>query len=133
MRTRVFGGVSPKTFKGAIMTGPLMVELLTAAVAAVNKPGGVLNVGSMWSALLDAELKNAAAAAQDSYKAVAKAFTTCRTPQQAEKVNQVRVSCIAALALTGYNGLLHHIVRFLHLVGVLSVQWADEGACRLCR
>lgn len=56
LQSTIWSITSPKTFRGRTLTGPLLVELLTAAIATANNSGGVLNVGAMWSAMVDAEL-----------------------------------------------------------------------------
>lgn len=93
LRSQVFNAC-PKTFKGEWITGPLLVQLLTAAVEAANKPGGVLNIGSMWSAMLQAELKEATAAAEHVYKTATDALATAKTPEEAERCHKVGVQHI---------------------------------------
>lgn len=98
LRSQVFDAC-PKTFKGEWITGPLLVQLLTAAVEAANKPGGVLNIGSMWSAMLQAELKVATAAAEHIYKTATKALDTAKTAEEAERCHKVGVQHITDMHL----------------------------------
>lgn len=89
LRSTIWSTTSPKAFKGKTLTGPLLVELLTAAITTANKSGGVLNVGSMWSAMVDAELSAAATAAQESYKEKTKELDGCMYIKQAQRIHQV--------------------------------------------
>jgi hypothetical protein len=90
----VYNRASPKAFKGVTLTGPLLVQLLSAAVEAANKPGGVLTVGSVWGAMVESELKAALEAAHESYKKAAKALASCTTAEQAQSLHAVRgASC----------------------------------------
>jgi hypothetical protein len=85
----VFECAAPKTFRGVTLTGPLLVSMLRGAVEAANKPGGVLNIGSMWSSMLEAELARAAAAARTAYDKAASELAACSSAEQADNMHQV--------------------------------------------
>lgn len=85
----MFDTATPKAFKGVQMTGPLLVQLQSAAVQAANKPGGgVLNIGSLWSAMLQAELGAAKAAAEQRFDKATKSLAECRSANAAKKMHR---------------------------------------------
>jgi hypothetical protein len=89
----VYSRAAPKTFKGVTLTGALLVQLLSAAVEAANKPGGVLTLGSVWGAMVEAELKKAAEAAHAAYGKSAGDLDNLADAAEAEAVHEVGVVC----------------------------------------
>ncbi|KAF6253419.1 guanylate-binding protein [Scenedesmus sp. NREL 46B-D3] len=90
LASHVYSRASPKFFKGVTLTGPLLVQLLCAAVEAANKPDGVLTLGSMWGTMVDAELKKAAEEAHNAYNEAAGELGELADAEEAERVHEVR-------------------------------------------
>lgn len=86
----VFTRAAPKTFRGVTLTGPLLISMLQGALQVANTPGGVLNIGSMWNSMLEAELARAAAAARKAYDKAARTMAACSSAEQAERMHKVR-------------------------------------------
>eukprot|EP00775_Hariotina_reticulata_P001183 gene1183-1520_t len=63
----VYSSATPKELNSRLMTGPIMAQLLQAAVVAANN-GDLPHVGSIWQSAIDAELRAATAAATAAYK-----------------------------------------------------------------
>ncbi|KAF6255234.1 guanylate-binding protein [Scenedesmus sp. NREL 46B-D3] len=84
----VFTRAAPKTFRGVTLTGPLLISMLQGALQVANTPGGVLNIGSMWNSMLEAELARAAAAARKAYDKAARTMAACSSAEQAERMHK---------------------------------------------
>jgi hypothetical protein len=87
----VYKAAAPKSINGTPMTGPLLVRLLQAAIAAVNsdKDGLIRSLGSVWKSLVAAELERAKAAAVSCYSAAAVGLDICSSVQAAEDLHKV--------------------------------------------
>eukprot|EP00775_Hariotina_reticulata_P001742 gene1742-2083_t len=78
---------APRRVNGMPMTGPIMIQLLQAAVAAANS-GSTLSLASIWESAEDAELIEASAAAESAYNAIAGdlaklSITACKRAHEA--------------------------------------------------
>lgn len=93
-----------KTFGGKELTGPYLVQLLKAAINVINQQhGSVVDMVTVWGAVLDYELEEAVAAAAKSYDTLAATLETkpltCLFIQQA-MAGLTLVTTVAGL--TGY-------------------------------
>jgi hypothetical protein len=84
----VYSQATPKLAQGKPMTGPIMLQLLEAAVAALNG-GQAINLPTVWSAMVAAELQAAASAARQAYESATAGLDGCTDLQQAEDMHKV--------------------------------------------
>jgi hypothetical protein len=92
----VYSQATPKLVQGKPMTGPIMLQLLEAAVKAVNTDGLVINLPTVWSAMVANELQAAASAARQVYKSATSSLDDCVDLPAAVEMHKVRC-----------NGCLH--------------------------
>jgi hypothetical protein len=81
-----------------------MLQLLEAAVKAVNTDGLVINLPTVWSAMVANELQAATAAAREVYTSTVDGFKACYTELMAETVHKVGALRICS---TAYQHLRH--------------------------
>jgi len=74
-----------------------MLQLLEAAVEAVNTPGQVVNLPTVWGSMLEKELEVASAAARKAYATFTAALEDSESRQEAEELHQVGLQCALAV------------------------------------
>jgi len=86
----VYSQAIPKLVQGKPMTGPIMVQLLEAAVHASNT-GKEMNLPTVLDAMVMRELQAATAAAEQVYGDVCQGFVACRSEDMMAKHSRGRV------------------------------------------
>jgi hypothetical protein len=94
------------------MTGPIMLQLLEAAVKAVNTPGLVINLPTVWGAMVANELQAGTAAAREVYTSTVNGFEACYTEVMAEAVHKVGAAHVCCMAVSTCS--------------TLSKQWSNK-------
>jgi hypothetical protein len=79
------------------MTGPIMLQLLTAAVNTVNTTGQDLHLPTVLSAVVAAALQAAAPAARQAYESATAGLDGCTDLQQAQQMHKVGVGSFILL------------------------------------
>jgi hypothetical protein len=83
------------------MTGPVTLQLLQAAVKAVNMPEQDMELPTIWGAMVSSELQAAAMAARQAYASATKSLQECKSLEDAtsmHKVTQHDASTLLTLA-----------------------------------
>jgi hypothetical protein len=88
----VYSQATPKLVHGKPMTGPILLQLLEAAVNAVNTPGQRINLPTVWGALVARELQAAASAARQVYKSATSSLDDCVDLPAAVEMHKVRAN-----------------------------------------
>lgn len=86
----VYSQATFKLVRGKPMTGAVMLQLLEAAVIAVNTPGQDINLPTVWGALVTRELQAAASAARQMYKSATSSLDDCVDLAAAVEMHKVR-------------------------------------------